>query len=779
MRKAILSITALLACVATFASSNGGVRAMQPTRVPVIMAQFSDVQFKAESTVASFGEFFSGADYKYGGATGSVQKYFKDQSFGQYIPQFDVIGIVTLSGTQKYYGDNDYYDNDLRADEMVAEACNLAEDLADFTPYDTDGDGKLDAIVIVYAGEGEIYGVRNFDAVWAYTSNLEESDEIDYYVEIDGKRVANFTAVPELQSSAYRDGIGTFIHEFAHVLGLPNFCTTDGGKQKTLGDWDVMDHGSYNNNSRTPAAMSAYERFYLGWVEPILLDGPMNVRLRDLNKTGDCAIITAGGQHNLNGLSPDPTEFYILENRQQEGWDAYLPGHGLMLTKIDFVKNKWESDEVNNVERHPCVDMIEAGGGHPEYDANNLTNGYFGNQKDLFPAGATEYKMFSNKMFFENVKEQDGVIFFDFNGGVEKCKVSFYAGSNGSCETKSLTEKSKGAGVVLPNVTAAKSYTFLGWATRKNSTTPDAGKAGETFYPMSNCTLFAVYHSDENILIDYTLKGVFWDEGNATAYVKRNKDFYISFKAKEGYLTPAASTCQVRVICGDKQVPNYTFENDAVVVRFKATDVPADVDNISITIINVREQKEAGCDTYKHLFESSCYPGSAQDFSGYDWNVTIANDNTCAYDDNKGATFGSGSYPAGKVSLYTEETFGCAVATVRVQAAANGDGLLSVYVAGNQVGETEYLETSLEEYTFDVANPQSGAVEIRLENTQKAMYLKRIEMEFVKLEVPVDDPTSVESNVFESQLGKKMLLNGQLFIMHNGHYYNVLGARVK
>ena len=760
MRKLGTIVSLLMVASMAFASSNGGVRRLQPNRVPVILANYTDVTFKSTD---------------YSAYISSLQQYWADNSFGQYTPSFEVLGPVTLSHNQKYYGENDYYDDDMRADEMVQEACNLAEDLADFTQYDQDGDGKVDAVVVIYAGQGENYGVSNFDAVWAYTANLEESDEIDSYVVLDGKTVTFFSAVPELQSANKRDGIGTLIHEFAHILGLPNLCTTNGGFYKTLGDWDVMDHGSYNNESRTPASLSAYERFYLGWVEPILLNEPMNVRLRDFNTTGDCAIITASGQSNLSGISPDPREFYILENRQQTGWDEYLPGHGLMLTKIDYVKNKWESDEVNNIENHPCVDLIEADGSRPHYKADKPDNGYFGKPGDLFPAGATSKNMFSNKMYFENVQETNGIITFDFNGGVNRCEVSFYAGANGTCAQASLTETGKGAGVVMPNVTPRNGYTFLGWATRKSSMTPDAGQAGERFYPMCNCTLYALYRNETRVDVLYSLKGVEWNSG-ATYYANRNQAFDISFKAKEGYLTPAAATCQVRVVCGNKPMNNYAFEGDSLIVRFEAADV---TDNIFITVINVREQKENGCDPYSHIFTSTCYAGTAQDFSGYDWNVTIANDQTVSYDKNKGATFGSGTYPAGLVKLYTEETFGCAVSEIRIKAAANGDGVLAVYVAGNQAGETEYLGSTLDEYTFEVEEPVSGAVEIRLENTQKAMYLKSIEMDFVVLEEP-EVPLGVEEISIQSSefSGEKLILDGQLLILHNGHYYNILGTKM-
>ena len=378
-------------------------------------------------------------------------------------------------------------------------------------------------------------------------------------------------------------------------------------------------------------------------------------------------------------------------------------------------------------------------------------------------------------MYFENVTEQNGIIRFDFNGGVNRCEVNFYAGANGTCATASLKETGKGAGVVLPNVTAKTNYTFLGWATRKSSMTPDAGKAGDRFYPMSDCTLYALYRNETRVDVLYSLKGVEWNSG-ATYYANRNQAFDISFKAKQGYLTPAGGTCQVRVVCGNKPMSNYAFEGDSLIVRFAAADV---TDNIYITVINVREQKEDGCDAYSHIFTSTCYAGTLQDFSGYDWNVTIANAETVTYDKNKGATFGSGTYPSGLVRLYTEETFGCAVSEIRVKAAANGDGVLNVYVAGNQAGETAYLTTTLDEYSFQVEEPVSGAVEIRLENTQKAMYLKSIEMDFVKLEEPEEPQGMEEITIQPSDIsGQKLLLDGNLYILHNGHYYNVLGTKL-
>ena len=774
LKRLFFIVTLALAAISLQAASSTNVRPLQPKRIPVILANYSDVAFKSTD---------------FNGYKESLERYFADNSFGQYTPVFDFMGPVTLSDKRSAYGANDEDGDDVAAELMIAQACNLAEDIADFTQYDQDGDGRIDALVVIYAGEGERMDNNLPEAVWEFTDDLETTYALDYLVQLDGKTVAACCAVPELQSKTKRDGIGTLVHEFAHILGLPNFGSTNGLTVKTLGDWSVMDHGCYNDNANTPAAFSAYERFYLGWVEPILLDGPMNVRLRDFYTTGDCAIITASGQSNLSGISPDPREFYILENRQQKGWDQYLPGHGLMLTKIDFVKNKWESDEVNNVERHPCVDIIEADGKAPKYKEDNLTNGYFGKQGDLFPSGATNYKMFSNKMWFDNVREQGGVISFDFNGGFDKCTVNFSVSSDkGTCATSTAKESSKGAGVTLPSVTAKSGYTFLGWSTRKNSNVADAGQPGEKFYPMCDCSVFAVMKDNTKFWLNYDLTGVeigdYFDQYGQInyqhfngAYIKVNavQSFSISFKAKEGYAPLTPETCVVRVECGGKLLIDVAhFDADSLLVAVPASAITSD---IYITIVNPREQKESGCDTYSHTFTGVCRVDEHANLSGYEWNVSIANDNTVDYDKYKGAVFGSGTYPASLVKLRTEETLGCGVALIRVSAAANGDGVLSVFVAGNRIGDAEDLYEQLETYEFELNEPVSGAVEVRLENTSKAMYLKQIEIYFDLL----DDTQRVETirNGQSSFNGNKRIVDGQLYIFHGGHIYNVTGAQIK
>ncbi len=770
MKRILTIIICSLVAIISFA-------AVMPTKVPVIMVQYNDVCFATGNDKTAYSEFFNSTNYTYSGATGSVKKYFSDQSYGQYAPQFDVYGPVTLVNKRSFYGANDEYDDDLRGEGMVMEACELASQQGlDFSKYDVNGDGYVDAVVLVYAGEGE--NSTRPEYVYPMAGLLDEA------LLLNNKYIETYAYVPELRNASSRDGIGEMVYQFSHILGLPTLSDTDGGAEKTLGNWDVMDHGCYNNNGNTPAAYSAYERFYLGWVEPILLNEPMNVRLSDLNKAGDCAIITRSGQTNLLGDDPDPREFFIVENRQQSGWDKYLPGHGMIITKIDYVRSRWAGDEVNvQIKGKPShlVDLIEADGKEPKYNETNPNNGYLGKAGDAFPTGATSKTFFSEKWYLDNVKETNGAITFAFQGGIATgCTVNFSAGSHGTVATSQAKESQPFTGVTLPAVTAKTGYTFLGWASRTNSTTADAGQAGEIFYPMNDCSVYALYRNDKRIDINYNIyKGVDWVSG-ATAYAERGKAFEIVYEAAEGYQTPAAPTCLVKVMCGNKQLYNYSFENDQLIIRFTAEEA---TDNVTLSIVNSRYQDENGCATYEHNFTTSCLEG-AQELSNYEWQVRFGSRDTyTGYSKSLGAQFGSSSKPANGLSLFTNETTGCGVKRVEVEASmgSGGDATLDVYLAGNFIGNTEELSESTETYTYELDEPQSGSVEIAFTNTMKAIYIKRIAIyyEYIDPIEPILPSENGQITINKLQNDwHKVLINGQLYIIRENERYNIIGARV-
>lgn len=152
----------------------------------------------------------------------------------------------------------------------------------------------------------------------------------------------------------------------------------------------------------------------MGWLTPEILNEPKSVTLEDIKKSNKAYIITSSGESNLVGNDPNPTEFYILENRQLSGWDKFLPGHGMLLTKIKYSYRSWYNGTPNDDSNNMGIDLIEADGVEPTYGKS----GYYGKAKDAFPAGAQAYVPYY-KYPIENIKESYGVITFDFMGGVD------------------------------------------------------------------------------------------------------------------------------------------------------------------------------------------------------------------------------------------------------------------------------------------------------------------------------------------------------------------------
>ena len=379
----------------------------------IILVNFSDLAFetsKAEMDSMLMGENYT-RDYSYTSrnktydivSEGSARQYFIDASFGQYNPYFDVVGPVTVSQKMSYYGGNNPMGNDKYAEKMVVEACKLVDDSVDFALYDNDNNGVMDFVYVIYAGFGEADG-GGANTIWPHQYDVSQYQKLV----LDSVKIAKYACSNELEyASKVHAGIGTFCHEFSHVLGLPDLYATNGATHHTCADWDVMDYGPYTNDGNTPPTYSAYERFFMGWLTPKLLVEREIVTVPDLQTTNEAFLISENDMHNLIGNDPDTTVFYMVENRQQTGWDLHLPGHGMLLTKIAYSKSSWKNNTVNDVSTKMGVNIIEA----------KVNNSSFGKETDAFPAGATSYTKIANHSI-KDITEEDGVITFNYKDAV-------------------------------------------------------------------------------------------------------------------------------------------------------------------------------------------------------------------------------------------------------------------------------------------------------------------------------------------------------------------------
>lgn len=378
----------------------------------VILVQFADTKF---STVGSdahqfFNNMLNEPGFTYSnGANGSARDFYLNSSNGRFQPQFDVIGPVTLPEKYSYYGANQgsSVDNPARLEQFVREACTLADPLVDFSQYDHNQDGYIDNIYFFYAGKGEADS-GDGNAIWphsAYYSDMAKDAGLsETSLKLNGVEVGNYTCSNEINGTLITPqpaGIGTFVHEFGHVLGLADHYDVNSGMTTFApGSFDTMAQASYNNNGNTPAAFSAYERACLGWLDlTVLKDGvdSLNV-LPDLNDSNKAYVVPVGGT--------DDEEYFIMENRQKKGWDAFIPGHGMLLWHIDYDAKAWEKNELNITGTHQRVDIVEADN---KLSDNTRAGDPFPGTSNVTQCNLTSWAG-GKVMSLDDIEEKDGII---------------------------------------------------------------------------------------------------------------------------------------------------------------------------------------------------------------------------------------------------------------------------------------------------------------------------------------------------------------------------------
>lgn len=317
----------------------------------IILVQYKDKKFKFGHNQKMYNRIANETGYANSlGFVGSVKDYFLAQSNGQFELDFDVVGPYTLNHEYAYYGAPSGNSHDVRPCDMVYDACRLADPDVNFTDYDWDGDGYVEQVYVLFAGLGQAAG-GDENTIWPHEYKLQEGNNGSYVSKDNNVVVNTYACGPELTLQytpvAYRervDGIGTLCHEFSHCLGYPDLYDTGNGGNFGMGEFDLMDAGSYNGESFCPPNYSAYEKWFAGWITPTVLDKPASVKgmqAQDV-KYGQAFVV-----YNDNNKN----EYYLIENRQQSVgiWDKQLPASGMMITHVDYDKNIWEWNNVNTI----------------------------------------------------------------------------------------------------------------------------------------------------------------------------------------------------------------------------------------------------------------------------------------------------------------------------------------------------------------------------------------------------------------------------------------------
>ena len=310
-------------CLPGWTNRKGGATHL---RAVVLLVEFPDLPADAASHGA--GHFESLLFGERAWETKTLEKYFLENSYGALSVDGDVYGWFTLPNTSTFYSMGSagvceacYPRN---AQKMAEDAVELARPFVDFSQYDNDGpdgvsssgddDGYVDALFVVHSG-GTYEDTGNPGLIMSHEWNTGSP------ILVNG--VYAFVYTTEGEASR----LGAFCHEFGHVLGLPDLYDRD-YTSYGLDLWSLMASGCWLGEGDTPAHLDAYCKMKLGFVEPVVpRDNVTGVTLRPIETYPEVYKLWKNGREGK--------EYYLLEDRQQTGFDYLLPAGGLLIYHVD------------------------------------------------------------------------------------------------------------------------------------------------------------------------------------------------------------------------------------------------------------------------------------------------------------------------------------------------------------------------------------------------------------------------------------------------------------
>jgi immune inhibitor A len=301
-------------------------------RVIVVLVQFSDHAFG--STAAHFNDLFFSTGVM---PHGSVKEYYRDVSGGLVDIAGEVVGPFTLPQTLAWYANGNFGigrpSGTPRANIMAQDAATAANPSVNFGLYDNDGNGFVDAFIVVHSGSGGEQTGNSGD-IWSHKWTLPSA------MAADGKQIFAYLTIPQDAK------LGVCAHELGHLLfGFPDLYDTD-NTSEGIGNWCLMAGGSWNGGGDIPSHPSAWCKASQGWVSVNNITGSSTLSIQDVK--------TARSVHRLWKSGAGGNEYFLLENRQRVGFDAGLPGDGLLIWHID------ETQPGNTDENHYKVALVQA-----------------------------------------------------------------------------------------------------------------------------------------------------------------------------------------------------------------------------------------------------------------------------------------------------------------------------------------------------------------------------------------------------------------------------------
>ncbi|MBP7653698.1 M6 family metalloprotease domain-containing protein [Candidatus Dependentiae bacterium] len=396
-------------------------------KICVILLQFTNKSFPSQYNKTYYDNVI------FNTSSNSLSNYYKECSYNKFNlsgSAADIYGPFTSSRTMEYYGsDGSDIDNRYASiNSMIQEVVELAESSVNFSNYDSNGDGKVDHLIVIHAGGNQAVSKVSND-IWSHNWFINGFLESAYQTD-DGVDIVTYSTFEEDAS------LGMMAHEFGHDLGLPDLYNTHTGNS-VVGKWCLMDYGLYNginSDGRSPAHPSVYNKILLNWITPV-------------------SIVSSAANYNLNNIEeydaaikiPHPSssnssqEYYLISNRQKNGYDSYLPGSGILVWHINDSIGTLTENNINNFSQQR-VKIVPQDNTEPSWNYGDSTDPWKNNLTGLtsssVPNNAAHNGQTSSTPIISNIGSSGDVMTLNFLSGYqisENINISSVKYNSGGC----------------------------------------------------------------------------------------------------------------------------------------------------------------------------------------------------------------------------------------------------------------------------------------------------------------------------------------------------------
>ncbi len=335
----------------------------------------------------------------------SVKTYYQKASYGKLNITFDVQPVCRMQYSSSYYENltatdeqsgQDYKNGD---NVILHEALAKLDSAIDFSKYDTNNDGSIDAVYLIYSAPVDY---SNDSFFWAYvtwdsTDNQYDNKYAYYYM---------FTGLDFMDEGSANNGsmtinTETFIHETGHLLALDDYYDYDSnaGCNEGLGgcammDWNIGDH-------------DAYSKIMMGWTDATVVNETQTVTIKSLQEKGDVILIP------LNFDNSYFCEYLLIDLYSAQGLNELRSEHGSTVlyggaeygVRIYHVSSSANNPYNNNYgsftdcnnsdTANALIKLVEADGGDSKFTDSD---GYatVATESDLWKTGSTLGSVFEN-----------------------------------------------------------------------------------------------------------------------------------------------------------------------------------------------------------------------------------------------------------------------------------------------------------------------------------------------------------------------------------------------